>query len=506
MLVTTNGQQTLWETILPPGYQDLPAELAAVDALLDDPVFFEPYRAHFSPLFGRPSIPIETYLRMMFLKHRYGLGYESLCREVADSISWSRFCRIPLGCAVPHPSTLGKITRRCGAEVVGQLNTALLAKAGAAKLVRTDKVRADTTVVGANVAYPTDSGLLVRAITLIVTLVARIHACGAASRTGVRDRRRAAGRRARSISAHLKLRNDEAKASVLRITGELVDLAELADTEACAVLRNARRYVHRHGASAPGQLRALVGELDTVLGRTNRIIEQTRTRLSGSTPPSASRLVSLHDPDARPIAKGRLGKPVEFGYKAQIVDNADGIVLDHSIHQGNPADAPLLAPAIGRITALLGRAPKAVTADRGYGEAKVEDELRTLGVKTVVIPRKGKPSQARRATEHSRPFRRLVKWRTGSEGRISYLKRRYGLNRTLLDGLPGTQTWCGLGILTHNTVKIANLAQVAQTTQVTAPTSNPRTGRPTAARAPHAPSAAATGPPPGPPPRRRIAS
>jgi IS5 family transposase len=60
MLVTTNPQQTLWETILPPGYQDLPAELAGVDALLDDPVFFEPYRRHFSPVWGRPSIPIET--------------------------------------------------------------------------------------------------------------------------------------------------------------------------------------------------------------------------------------------------------------------------------------------------------------------------------------------------------------------------------------------------------------------------------------------------------------
>ncbi len=102
MLVTTNGQQTLWETILPPGYENLPAELAAVDAVLEDPVFFEPYRGHFSAVMGRPSIPIETYLRMMFLKHRYGLGYESLCREVADSICWSRFCRIPLGTRVPH--------------------------------------------------------------------------------------------------------------------------------------------------------------------------------------------------------------------------------------------------------------------------------------------------------------------------------------------------------------------------------------------------------------------
>ena len=266
MLVTTNPQSTLWETILPPGYQDLPAELAAVDALLDDPVFFEPYRGHFSPLWGRPSIPIETYLRMMFLKHRYRLGYETLRREVADSISWSRFCRIPLGTRVPHPSTLAKITTRCGPEAIEALNQALLIKAAEEKVVKLDKVRADTTVVPANVAYPTDSGLLVRVIALIVALVARVHAAGAASRTGVRDRRRAAGRRARSISAHLKLRNDEAKARVLAITGELAELTETTVAEARGVLVNARRHLHRQGAAA-GRLVAAVAELDTNLDR-----------------------------------------------------------------------------------------------------------------------------------------------------------------------------------------------------------------------------------------------
>ena len=94
----------------------------------------------------------------MFLKFRYRLGYESLCREVADSISWQRFCRIPFGTRVPHPTTLMKITTRCGDDAVAGLNEALLAKAAAAKLLRTDKVRADTTVIEADVAYPTDSG------------------------------------------------------------------------------------------------------------------------------------------------------------------------------------------------------------------------------------------------------------------------------------------------------------------------------------------------------------
>ena len=123
--------------------------------------------------------------------------------------------------------------------------------------------------------------------------------------------------------------------------------------------------------------------------------------------------MSLHDPDARPIAKGRLGKPVEFGYKAQVTDNVDGIVLDHSMHVGNPADGPLLVPAIRRIAARFGLVPAAVTADRGYGEAKIEAELAEFGVETVAIPRKGKPSKARRDVEQ---LPSSTAWSSGAPG------------------------------------------------------------------------------------------
>jgi IS5 family transposase len=117
----------LWDSILPAELLVLPGELARVDALLDDPVFFTPFAPFFDARIGRPSIPMETYLRMMFLKLRYRLGYESLCREVADSISWQRFCRIPLGTRVPHPTTLMKITTRCGEAAVAGLNEVLSA-------------------------------------------------------------------------------------------------------------------------------------------------------------------------------------------------------------------------------------------------------------------------------------------------------------------------------------------------------------------------------------------
>jgi IS5 family transposase len=149
-------------------------------------------RVFFNPTHGRPSTPIQVYLRLMFLKFRHGLGSESLCREVSDSITWRRFCRIPLDGVVPHPTTtLMKLTTRCGTTAVDGLNEALLAKAVAAKVLRTRRLRADTTVVPAIVAYPTDSGLLARAVKRIAVTGRRIHAAGGAVRTRLRDRSRA---------------------------------------------------------------------------------------------------------------------------------------------------------------------------------------------------------------------------------------------------------------------------------------------------------------------------
>ena len=155
-------------------------------------------------------------------------------------------------------------------------------------------------------------------------------------------------------------------------------------------------------------MRRAVNDLTELLEVTRRIAGQARQRLSGSTPPGATRRVSLHDGDARPIAKGQLGKPVQFGYKAQVVDNDDGVVLDHTLHQGNPADGPQLAPAVERVIARAGCKPWTVTADRGYGEASVDEALHDLGVRNVVIPRKGKLGKARQAAEHRPAFRKRV--------------------------------------------------------------------------------------------------
>src|SRR5258705_12011367 len=113
---------------------------------------------------------------------------------------------------------------------------------------------------------------------------------------------------------------------------------------------------------------------------------------------------------------------------------------------GNPPDPPQLAPAIQRIPTRTGNPPRAVTADRGYGQASVERDLHQLGVRHVAIPRKSKPSAARREFEHRRAFRDKVKWRTGSEGRINHIKRSNGWNRTGPTGMSGGEHWGWHGV------------------------------------------------------------
>jgi IS5 family transposase len=103
VLRETDPQASLWETLLPAAAKRLPAEFVQVDAYLDDERPIAPWRALFDERLGRPSVPVDTLLRLLYLKHRYGLGHETLCREVSDSIGWRRFCRIGLDRPVPHP-------------------------------------------------------------------------------------------------------------------------------------------------------------------------------------------------------------------------------------------------------------------------------------------------------------------------------------------------------------------------------------------------------------------
>jgi IS5 family transposase len=455
VLRVTAAQSPTLDALLPEEFKRLPDELARVDRFLDDDAFITPWRGLFAVRLGRPSVPVDTLLRLLYVKHRYQLGYESLCREVGDSITWRRFCRIPLDASVPHPTTISKLVVRAGPEVIGQLNTCLVGKLAEGKVLRCRKLRIDTTVVAADIHYPTDAGLLEHAVRTLARLTQRLKARGAASRTAFRDRRRSAARRLRELSYALRRRGIDARAEVDRATGELARLAGTSLQQAEAVARNAART--QAAGRGDGRLGRLVADLDAALASTRRLLEQTRQRLAGVRI-IPDRLVSLADPDARPIRRGKLGRPNEFGYTALLCEDERGFIADHHVSKGNPQDAPLLVPAVGRVAKVTGRMPGSVAADRGFGTAANDHALAELGVARLGLQRRGKLSRARAAHERTRPFRRLRNWRVGIEARISHLKRGFGLGRTRLRGLDGAQTWAGLGVFAYNLQRMTVIA------------------------------------------------
>jgi transposase, IS5 family len=455
VLRESDPQTTLWELLLPEELMRLPAELAVVDTYLDDERFIAPWRALFDQRLGRPSVPIDTLLRLLYLKHRYGLGYETLCREVADSILWRRFCRIGLDRPVPHPTTLVKLVRRAGPEVVAELNAALLGKLAADKLLRGRKLRVDTTVVEADIDYPTDADLLEGAVRKLGGLVRRIKRRGAASRTRFRDRGRAAGRRMKQLARTLRRRTGVAMAEVDRLTGEVARIARHSLREVQVLVHNARRALARRPHDR--RLGRLVGELQETIAATGRLLAQTDQRVAGNRV-IPDRLVSLSDPDARPIRKGKPRTPTQFGYTLLLAEDERGFVADHRLERGNPPDAPQLPPSVERVVALTGRPPGTVAADRGFGTTANDQALAALGVKRIGLQRKGTLSAARAAVERTRSFRRMRNWRVGIEARISHLKRSLGLRRTRLRRLGGARTWVGLGIFAFNLQRMTVVA------------------------------------------------
>jgi IS5 family transposase len=313
----------------------------------------------------------------------------------------------------------------------------------------------DTTVVEADIDDPTDADLLEQAVGKLGGLVRRIKGGGAATRTRFRDRGRAAGRRMKQLARTLRRRTGVAMGEVDRLTGEVARIARQSLRQVQMVAGNARRARARR--SGDGRLGRLVDELEETITATGRLLAQTDQRLAGNRV-IPDRLVSLSDPDARPIRKGKPGRSTEFGYSLLVAEDERGFIADHQLQQGNPPDAPQLVSSVQRVVAVTGRLPGTVVGDRGFGTAANDQALEALGVKRIGLQRTGTPGKARQALERTRAFRRLRNWRVGIEARISHLKRSFGLRRTRLRRLGGARTWVGLGIFAYNLQRMTVVA------------------------------------------------
>jgi IS5 family transposase len=460
VLTLLAGQpECLWDEALPVEVRELPADLAALDGLLADPgllaVIVEHWRREVLETKravltdGRPTIAMETYIRLMVLKQRYRWGYRTLVSEVSDSIHLRRFCRISLSERVPDESTVRKLTRRIGADTINELTRVLIVQATRSKRFRARAVRIDSTVIEGDVRYPTDSGLAAHGVRALAREGRKLAALVKERTRRVRDRSRSMGRTLRVVTRTLRRRSGEAKSEVLRLTARTGELLEQSIAETRRLVVIARRRARGRGAEA--KLKA-AAKLEELTDRCEKVASQIKQRVAGE--PIKDRLVSLADPDARPIRKGKLGKPNEFGYVNQLAEvtentkrGARGLILPAATAIGNPGEDTLLPQTVAELQR-LGISPREIALDGGFNVGPTQEALEDLAPERVFISGRQQPGS-------KRTQRRMQRYRTGAEGRISHLKRSYGMDRSRLKGDEGQQIWTGWAILSYNADTLA---------------------------------------------------
>src|SRR4051812_20723600 len=228
VLRLSGGQvESLFDVGWPACVAELPADLAALDVLLAGPGVLAPIEASWAAgaiCFGRPTVAMDRFVRLMIIKARSGWGYETLVREVSDSLRLRRFCRIGLWDRVPDESTIRKLVRRLGAEVIEGICAQVIAeatspRAGAGRFV-VRAARIDSTVVEADVRYPTDLGLAQDAARALAREAAKARSLAGAGAPRVKDRARVIAARLRRLNRSIAARTGHSKPLALRLTGE----------------------------------------------------------------------------------------------------------------------------------------------------------------------------------------------------------------------------------------------------------------------------------------------
>ena len=305
-------------------------------------------------------------------------------------------------------------------------------------------VRIDSTVVEADIRYPTDAGLAWQGAQALAREGRKLAARLRGPTRRVVDRSRQLGKLVRAISRTLVRRTGQRRQDVMELNTQAGRVLARSVTEARALAAQARASARGRGARA--KLRA-VRRVENLADGCQRVATQIQQRQRGEK--ITDRLVSLADSDARPIRKGKLGTPNQFGYVAQLAEvtantrrGARGYVLPAATAPGNPGENRLLPQTIGELDR-LGLRPREVTLDGGFLPGPTAQTLAGLAPARTFIAGQAGPGSRRTR-------RRLARYRTGCEGRISHLKCGYGLRRSRLRGDQGQRIWTGWAVLAYN--------------------------------------------------------
>ena len=455
------GQRTLGEGLLEEETADLwePWMRQADQVLEDEQLVSAVYEALLkrspkSRTRGRRGVAAEIVLRMLLLKHIRNWSFAELEREVRPNLLYREFTRIGSG-KVPDAKTLGRQAQALGPQVVEQMHQRVVELAVENKVVRGRKMRVDTTVVETNIHYPTDSSLLGDGDRVLTRLMKKVTAIAGAAGTKLRDSMRSVQRRVAEIARASRAKGEKGKAKMdllypklLAITGRVMAQARRFSDEIGSGVKRSTDVLQQ------AKLQGLKAQIDDMVETVKKVVHQTKARVFGGDTHVPGKILSIFEQSTEVIRKGKASKPTEFGKVVKVQEAESQIVIDFEVYDQKPSDSDLLIPAIQAHEKRMGRVPDLAAADAGFFSAKNEAEAQKMGVKRVSLPNRSTKSPARRQYQKQRWFKKGQKWRTGCEGRISLLKRRHGLKRSLYKKEAGMKRWVGLGVIADNLINM----------------------------------------------------
>src|SRR6516225_6755470 len=343
-----------------------------------------------------------------------------------------------------------------GPQVLKQIHERVVKIALEQGVVTGRRMRVDTTVTETNIHHPTDSSLLGDGVRVLTRTMKKITKIAGEVGTKLRNRSRSVKLRVLDIARAARAKGPQSQEKLkrsyrqlLESTSRVVGQARQFSKEIADGIKRSKDIVKQL------ELEGLRQEIDTMIPRVKQVMTQTRARIFRGDTRSEGKIFSLFEPSTEIIRKGKAAKPNEFGKMVKLQEAENQIIIDYEVYDRRPNDADLLVPAIEAHQAKLGRTPHLVAADAGFYSGKNEAAAKAKGVKRVCIPNRSTKSPERKREQKKRWFRQGQKWRTGSEGRISVVKRRHGLNRSRYRGEAGIKRWVGLGVIADNLVNIS---------------------------------------------------
>ncbi len=394
---------------------------------------------------GRPGMSAAKVLRVVLLKHLEDVSLRRLAGKLHADLDLREFLGFTLADKAPSRSTLQRNTRMVQEDTWGRLFRSLLESEELREFESGEKVRIDATVVPTNIKAPADSSLLWDGIRVLSRVMKRAHETFAVEH---QDLSKAAKKH------HTKIFWARRKAQRVPAYEQLIKAAREVSLQVDGVVA-AVRCVKPSSVFDYALRDGLIAELLHFQPLLMRVIDQTERRvLNGETVPAAEKIFSLFEEHTDMIKKSKTRKP-EFGHKVTFTMGKH-FVLDAVIERGNPADVTLAIRQLERQKELFGQAPRSAALDGGYASGPNLEAAKNLGVERCAFS-KGRGLTPEEMAGSRRTFGRLTRFRAGIEGKLSWLKRDFGLGRCTWKGWERFQSYVGPACFAANWQELVRL-------------------------------------------------